>query len=77
MKLISTLRNRETQEETIQTLSDDCTIGQALTLIENWCHDSNANYPSIESLYKIYDYIRVDVRTKDGKYVNFFEIKNK
>lgn len=76
MKLISTLRNRKTQKETVKVISENCSIGQALTMIESWCYDNGADYPSLPSLYKKNGMICVNVYTHDHKYVNFFEISD-
>jgi len=76
MKLTSTLRNRNTGNESKSIFSDDCSLGQALTMIESWCYDNGANYPSISSIVHNGDHIRVIIYTKDANYVNFFEITN-
>lgn len=76
MKLTSTLRNRDTRKETVKILSKDCSIGQALTIIESWCHDNGADYPSLPSLFKKNGMICVNIYTRDYKYVNFFEISD-
>ena len=75
MKLISTLRNRNTRKETNCVMSVGCSIGQALTMIESWCYNNGADYPSIPSIVHNGDHIRVIIYTRDKNYVNFFEIK--
>ena len=75
MKLVSTLRNRNNGKETKCVMSADCSIGQALTMIESWCYDNGADYPSISSIVHNHDHIRVIIYTRDKNYVNFFEIK--
>jgi hypothetical protein len=74
MKLISTLRNRNTGDESKSIFSDDCSLGQALTMIESWCNDNEADYPRACDLWKNDGNIRINVYTKDHMYVNFFEI---
>ena len=74
MKLISILRNRQTRKEKTKVISKNCSIGQAITMIESWCYDNDADYPALSSLFKRDGNICVNIYTKDNKYVNFFQI---
>ena len=37
MKLTSTLRLKTSLEKTTKVISEDCSLGQAITMIESWC----------------------------------------
>ena len=77
MKLISKLRLISSTEISEVVISDNCSLGQALTMIESWCYDNGANYPSISNLWKNEGSIRVRVITNDNKYINIFDITDK
>ena len=74
MKLVSTLRNRNNGKETKCVMSTECSIGQALTMIESWCYDNGADYPRTCDLWKTDGNIRVQITTRDNKYLNIFDI---
>jgi len=74
MKLISTLRSKTSFEETTKVISEDCSLGQAITMIESWCYDNGANYPRTCDLWKSDGNICVQIITKDNKYINIFDI---
>lgn len=76
MKLISTLRPSTSLETKTEVISEDCSLGQALIMIENWCYDNDANYPSSADLWKTEGNIRVQVRTRGNKFINIFDIKD-
>lgn len=42
MKLESNLINEVTDKEEFKIIAEDCTLSQAFTMIENWCHDNEA-----------------------------------
>lgn len=76
MKLTSKLfnENREViSKESV--IADDCTIAQAFTMIESWCNDNNAIYPSTYNVWKDGGNIRISITTIDLKYTNDFYIK--
>ncbi len=74
MKLTSTLSEIKSIKQKTTVISNDCTMGQALIMIESWCYDNNADYPSLDSLHLYTDTFAITIYTKDNKYVNFFEI---
>lgn len=58
----------------ITVISEDCSLGQAITMIESWCYANGANYPKTCDLCKIDGNIRVQITTRDNKYINIFNI---
>ena len=74
MKLISTLRLKTSLEKTTKVISENCSLGQAITMIESWCYDNGADYPRICNLWKTDGNIRVQITTRDNKYLNIFDI---
>lgn len=75
MILVSTLRKLDSLDRKTEIISESCSLGQALTMIESWCYDNNADYPGTENLWKTEGNIRVQVRTRDNQYLNIFDIK--
>jgi hypothetical protein len=73
MKLTSTLVNKETQEEKTTVIAKNCTVAQAMTMIESWCVDNGADMPILSNIYKNTPHrLCVDVFTND--YHNMLEI---
>lgn len=80
MKLTSILRPNVYQltpsDIKATVISEDCTLGQAFTMIEKWCDDNNANYPWLGDIWKDNGSICVKVRTHDNNYINIFNIED-
>ena len=74
MKLTSTLQLKTSLETTTKVISEDCSLGQAITMIESWCYDNGADYPRTCDLWKTDGNIRVQITTRDNKYLNIFDI---
>ena len=74
MKLISTLTNTSSKVINSSVISENCSIGQAITMIESWCYDNDANYPSTSDIWKNNGKIQITVKTRDHKYINIFDI---
>lgn len=74
MKLISTLHNCQTMKDKTRIISNNCSIGQAITMIESWCYDHGEDYPSFKSICKFDNGLSINIFTKDNKYINFFKI---
>jgi hypothetical protein len=78
MKLTSILRPNVYQlsPSDIKTtvMAEDCTLAQAMTMVESWCYDNNATCPKMSDLWKDKSNITLKIITHDGKYINIFEI---
>ena len=74
MKLTSTLRLKASLKKTTKVISENCSLGQAITMIESWCYDNGADYPRTCDFLKTDRNIRVQIITRDNKYINIFDI---
>ena len=74
MKLTSTLQLKGSRKKTTNVILKDCSLGQAITTIESWCYDNGADYPRTNDLWKTDGNIRVQITTRDNKYINIFDI---
>ena len=52
MKLTSKLRRTNSLKITETVFSEDCSLAQAFTMIESWCYDNGANYPTTKNISK-------------------------
>ena len=80
MKLTSILRpnkvNLVPKDIKSTVISEDCSLGQAITMIESWCYDNGANYPNLANLWKDKGMICIKIITHDHKYINIFNIED-
>lgn len=74
MKLTSKLRRTNSLIITETVFSENCSLSQAFTMIESWCYDNGANYPTTKNISKTENNVRVQVKTVDDKYINIFDI---
>ena len=74
MKLTSKLRRTNSLKIAETVFSEDCSLAQAFTMIESWCYDNEANYPTTKNISKTENNVRVQVKTVDDKYINIFDI---
>ena len=74
MKLTSKLRRTNSLIITETVFSENCSLSQAFTMIESWCYDNGANYPTTKNILKTENNVRVQVKTVDDKYINIFDI---
>lgn len=74
MKLTSKLRRTNSLKTTETVFSEDCSLAQAFTMIESWCYDNGANYPTTKNISKTENNVRVQIKTVDDKYINIFDI---
>ena len=73
MKLTSTLVDKETREKKTTVIAKNCTVAQAMTMVESWCIDNGADMPILSNIYKNNPHrLYIDVFTKN--YYNIFEI---
>jgi len=76
MKLTSTLTKNSGEVINTSVISEDCSLGQAITMIESWCYDNGADYPRLCDIWKNNGQIQVSVTTKDHNYINIFDIED-
>lgn len=77
MKLTSTLiknSDKQLNSVNISIYSENCTLGQAFTMIEVWCSNNDANLPKSCDVWKDKGNIRVQITTRDNNYTNIFNI---
>ena len=70
MKLTSKLRRTNSFKITETVFSENCSLAQAFTMIESWCYDNGANYPTTKNISKTENNVRVQVKTVDDNYIN-------
>ena len=77
MKLVSTLFEKfgeHTDSPKVSIISESFTLGEAFMMIESWCYDNGADCPRTCDLWKTNGNIRVQITTRDNKYINIFDI---
>jgi hypothetical protein len=76
MKLTSTLTKNSGEVINTSVILENCSLGQAITMIESWCYDNGADYPRTCDIWKNNGLIQVSIKTKDHNYINIFDIED-
>jgi len=76
MKLKSTLTKNSAEVINTSIIAENCSLGKAFEMIENWCADNDADYPRTCDVWKMNGKIQVSVKTRDRQFINIFDIED-
>ena len=74
MKLKVTSHAKYTFEKNVQTLSENCTLGEAFITIENWCKEHDLQLPSLKDIWNNGTCVRVRALSSNKQIIYLFTI---